>query len=39
MMYPDPDILTIDRRFGRYVLFNTPLQRLHVGSMWAEGPA
>ena len=39
MMYPDPDILTVDRRFGKYVLFNTPMQRLHVGSMWAEGPA
>lgn len=39
MMYPDPDIITVDRRFAKYVLFNTPLQRLHVGSMWAEGPA
>ncbi len=37
--YPDPDILTVDRRFARYVLFNTPLQRLHTGSLWAEGPA
>jgi len=39
MMYPDPDIITVDRRFAKYVLFNTPMQRLHVGSMWAEGPA
>ena len=39
MMYPDPDIITVDRRFGKYVVFNTPMQRLHVGSMWAEGPA
>jgi gluconolactonase len=40
LMYPDPDIISVDpRRFGRYVLFNTPMQRLHVGSMWAEGPA
>lgn len=39
MMYPDPDILTIDRRFSKYVLFNTPMQRLHTGSLWAEGPA
>lgn len=37
--YPDPDILTVDRRFAKYVLFNTPMQRLHTGSMWAEGPA
>ncbi len=39
LMYPDPDIVTVDRRFAKYVLFNTPLQRLHTGSMWAEGPA
>src|SRR4051812_40293718 len=40
MMYPDPDILTIDnRRFGKYVIFNTPIQRLHTGTLWAEGPA
>jgi gluconolactonase len=39
LMYPDPDILTIDRRFAKYVLFNTPMQRLHTGTMWAEGPA
>jgi gluconolactonase len=39
MMYPDPDIITVDRRFAKYVLFNTPMQRLHTGTMWAEGPA
>src|SRR4051812_26865579 len=40
LMYPDPDILTIDeRRFGKYVIFNTPIQRLHTGTLWAEGPA
>ena len=37
--YPDPDIITVDRRFAKYVIFNTPLQRLHTGSLWAEGPA
>lgn len=37
--YPDPDIVTLDRRFSRYVLFNTPIQRLWTGSLWAEGPA
>jgi gluconolactonase len=37
--YPDPDIITLDRRFSRYVLFNTPIQRLHTGMLWAEGPA
>lgn len=37
--YPDPDIIALDNRFSRYVIFNTPLQRLHTGTLWAEGPA
>ena len=37
--YPDPDIIALDPRFGRYKLGNTPIQRLHTGSLWAEGPA
>lgn len=37
--YPDPDIVVLDSRFRRYVIFNTPLQRLHTGTLWAEGPA
>lgn len=37
--YPDPDIVALDPRFRRYVIFNTPLQRLHTGTLWAEGPA
>ena len=37
--YPDPDIIALDPRFRRYILFNTPLQRLHTGTFWAEGPA
>ncbi|MEP7353687.1 MAG: SMP-30/gluconolactonase/LRE family protein [Acidobacteriota bacterium] len=40
MLYPDPDILTIDaRRFSKYVLFNSPIKRLYTGTLWAEGPA
>jgi gluconolactonase len=39
LRYPDPDIITLDPRFGPYVLFNTPLQRLYTGTLWAEGPA
>jgi len=39
LRYPDPDIVALDARFRRYVLFNTPLQRLHTGTLWAEGPA
>ena len=37
--YPDPDIVSLDSRFGKYKLGNTPIQRLHTGMLWAEGPA
>ena len=37
--YPDPDIVVLDKRFEKYKLGNTPIQRLHVGTLWAEGPA
>lgn len=37
--YPDPDIIALEPRFQRYIIFNTPIQRLHVGTLWAEGPA
>jgi gluconolactonase len=37
--YPDPDIVALDNRFGRYIVRNTAIRRLHVGTHWAEGPA
>jgi gluconolactonase len=37
--YPDPDIIALDDRFRRYIIFNTVIRRLHTGTMWAEGPA
>ncbi|MEW6306301.1 MAG: SMP-30/gluconolactonase/LRE family protein [Verrucomicrobiota bacterium] len=37
--YPDPDILSLDKRFDKYKLGNTPIQRLYTGTLWAEGPA
>lgn len=37
--YPDPDVLVLDKRFAKYKIGNTPIQRLHVGMLWAEGPA
>src|SRR5215471_12724467 len=37
--YPDPDILVLDKRFGKYTIGNTPIRRLHTGMLWAEGPA
>ena len=36
--YPDPDIIVMDKRF-KSRLGNTPIQRLHKGTLWAEGPA
>ena len=37
--YPDPDIVSLDARFDKYKLGNTPIQRIHHGNLWAEGPA
>ena len=37
--YPDPDIVVLDKRFNKYKIGNTPIQRLHTGMLWAEGPA
>jgi len=37
--YPDPDIVVLDKRFNKYKIGNTPIQRLHTGTLWAEGPA
>ncbi len=37
--YPDPDIVQLDSRFAKYKLGNTPIQRIHTGCLWAEGPA
>ena len=36
--YPEPDVVPLDPRF-KYKLGNTPIQRLHKGTLWAEGPA
>jgi gluconolactonase len=37
--YPDPDIVVLDKRFEKYKLINTSIQRLHTGALWAEGCA
>ena len=39
LRYPDPDLIALDQRFQRYITFNTPIQRHHIGTFWAEGPA
>ena len=37
--YPDPDVVALDPRFRRLMVSNTSIARVHIGSMWAEGPA
>jgi len=37
--YPDRDIVVLDPRFAKYKLGNAAIQRLHTGTLWAEGPA
>src|SRR5438876_8645635 len=37
--YPDPDIVVLDKRFNKYKIGNSAIQRLHTGTLWAEGTA
>ena len=37
--YPEPDVVSLDKRFDKYKIGNTPIQRLHTGALWAEGTA
>jgi gluconolactonase len=39
--YPDPDLISLDERFDKLKLGNTPIQRIHhsAETLWAEGPA
>ena len=39
--YPDPDIISLDPRFNKYKLGNTPIQRIYHNkkTLWTEGPA
>jgi gluconolactonase len=37
--YPDPDLVVLDDRCKKYFIGNTPIQRLHTGTLWAEGCA
>ncbi len=37
--YPDPDVVSLDKAFEKYKLFNAVIYRHYVGCKWAEGPA
>jgi gluconolactonase len=39
VQYPDPDVVALDPRFRRYIVGNTVIRRLHIGTLWAEGVA
>ena len=32
LRYPDPDLIALEQRFQRYIPFNTPIQRHHIGT-------
>jgi len=37
--YPEPDVIALDELFKKYKIGSAPIQRLHTGMLWAEGPA
>lgn len=37
--YPDPDVIALDPRFGKYKIGNAAIHRIDTGMQWAEGPA
>lgn len=39
VQYPDPDVIALDPKFRKYMITNTAMKRLFVGTSWAEGPA
>jgi len=39
VQYPDPDIVALTPAFRRYIVGNTVIKRMHIGTLWAEGPA
>ncbi len=37
--YPEPDVVVLEPAFAKYKVGSAPIQRLHTGTLWAEGPA
>jgi gluconolactonase len=37
--YADPDVIALNKRFEKYRIDNTTIQRVWTGALWAEGPA
>src|SRR5438477_12863397 len=38
VVYPDPAVEVIDPRFAKYKVNNAAVERLYLGTRWAEGP-
>lgn len=38
-IYPDPDIVVVDKSFEQYLVGLSGIHRLWTGAQWAEGPA
>jgi gluconolactonase len=38
VVYPDPAVEVVDRRFAKYKVNNAAVERLYTGARWAEGP-
>jgi len=39
LINPDPDVLVLDPSFGRLIVGQAMIHRVHTGVEWAEGPA
>jgi gluconolactonase len=39
LRYPDPDVISLDKRFTKYRIQSANLERVCTGMRWAEGPA
>lgn len=37
--YPDPNVISLDKAFGKYRLGSAMIERVSTGYRWAEGPA
>src|SRR5690348_4549158 len=37
--YPEPDVIAIEKRFAKYKIASSAIQRLYTGTLWAEGCA
>jgi gluconolactonase len=37
--YPDPDVISLEKEFGKYRIGTATIERIATGFRWAEGPA